>query len=101
MERDSRMELYTNVELADLHLAYETSEYPEKSVHRTTTSGSNNSTYTPGHWIKHGIYRYGCPCSFNTMPQFTNRSDCRMVAMRSATIEQKFSIGERSGECAG
>ncbi|GFY05375.1 hypothetical protein TNCV_2208201 [Trichonephila clavipes] len=60
--------------------------HPEKSVLRTTPSGNNNSTYTPGHCVKQrldGMYRYRCPCSFNTMPQLINRSDCRMVMSQS------------------
>ncbi|GFU07561.1 hypothetical protein TNCV_2225371 [Trichonephila clavipes] len=29
------------------------------------------------------MYRYRCPCSFNTMPQLINRSDWRMVTSQS------------------
>ncbi|GFW71379.1 hypothetical protein TNCV_537971 [Trichonephila clavipes] len=45
------------------------------------------------------MYRYKCPCSFNTIPQLIIRSDRRMVMSQSLGImDQMFSINEKSGE---
>ncbi|GFX85628.1 hypothetical protein TNCV_2470301 [Trichonephila clavipes] len=43
-------------------------------------------TYTFGHSVKQsleGIYRYRCPCSFDTISKLTNRSDWCMETVQS------------------
>ncbi|GFX26324.1 hypothetical protein TNCV_949221 [Trichonephila clavipes] len=60
--------------------------YFEISVPRTTTSSSNSSTYTSEYCIEKrldGMYRYRCPCSFDTMTQLISRSDWCMVTSQS------------------
>ncbi|GFW39700.1 hypothetical protein TNCV_3188711 [Trichonephila clavipes] len=70
---------------------------PENSEPRTTTSGTNKSTYASGQSAKKrldGMYRYRWLYSFNTMPQLINRNDGRMVKSQSlVNYDQTFSIG--------
>ena len=49
----------------------------KKSVSSPITSGSKNSSYTPGHWIIHKLncmYRYRCPQDFIVSTGFHSSS---------------------------
>nr|XP_042902818.1 sodium-coupled monocarboxylate transporter 1 [Parasteatoda tepidariorum] len=50
--------------------------YPEESVLRAASPGSNNSSYSPGHRVEQRLDSmdgYSIPCSFIIMPQFIDR----------------------------